>query len=556
MITKKLDSSLRKINSVVIRLFLIVLMVFIYTYNSNIFIEKVYTISIILYPILLITHLYLPKSSYKGLFRLTLDLSLITIFLYGKDLNSLLNFFPFLILIFNTINHSNANNRLKVFIVLVHSSIILIDEFNIVFTHHLVPMILYVFIFTYSLRQLFQNLNADIIKLTGDLFAENTKNSSTHQILRKVKKELIKAPVNAVLKLEEIFLFRVINDRIVIIKGTEFVKETPSITKSLMDEIIRSRKSLIKGADIKINTRNINNSYFLKMNVYEHRYVFLLSLRGTSNFFQERIIQGLTPVFNQICRIFYLTNSLNKIKIEESKIIKEKVTYVLDAKNALHYVKNKLTPVTNTISLIDRYFKKPEELDSTKKEYIENKLKNNKGNVYIKDVIEKAEVLIQGIDNLLYKDDEQKSVKYVIGLVRQIWMYHFENVDDINIDIDNLVSLELNFNTELFEFIFTDIIENISKYSLEDKCVNFNQDSEGEITVSFINVIKDYNRKKDNLKEIVELYNMADNDEIYSRKTHGLSFIRRLMKRKKINNKISIDKENEKFIFKIKFKTI
>ena len=556
MITRKLDSSIRKINSVVIRLFLIILIIFIYKYNSNIFNEKTYLITIIVYPLLMIAHLYLPKSNYKGLLRLTIDLTLITIFLYGKDLNSLLNFFPFLILIFNTINHSNANNRLNIFALLTHSSIFLIDQFELVFTHHLVPLILYVFIFTYNLRQLFQNLNADIIKLTGDLFAKNTKNSSTHQILRKVKKELIKAPVNAVLKLEEIFLFRVINDRIVIIKGTEFVKETPSITKSLMDEIIKSKKSLIKGTDIKINSQNINNSYFVKLNVYEHKYVFLLSLRGTSNFFQERIIQGLTPVFNQICRIFYLTNSLNKIKIEESKIIKEKVTYVLDAKNALHYVKNKLTPVTNTISLIDRYFKKPEELDSTKKEYIERKLKNNKGNIYIKDVIEKAEVLIQGIDNLLYKDDEQKSVKYVIGLVRQIWMYHFENVDDINIEIDNLESLELNFNTELFEFIFTDIIENISKYSLEDKSVSFNQESEGEITISFINVIRDYNRKKDNLKEIVELYNMADNDEIYSRKTHGLSFIRRLMKRKKIINKISIDKENEKFIFKIKFKTI
>jgi hypothetical protein len=133
-------------------------------------------------------------------------------------------------------------------------------------------------------------------------------------------------------------------------------------------------------------------------------------------------------------------------------------------------------------------------------------------------------------------------------------MYHFENVDDININIDNLSNIDLNFNTELFEFIFTDIVENISKYSFQEKSVNFHQESEDEFSISFTNDIKDYNRKKDNLKEIVELYNMADNDEIYSRKTHGLSFIRRLMKRKKIDNKIHIDKENEKFIFNIYFK--
>lgn len=556
MITRKLDSSLRKINSVVIRIFLITLMIFIYKYNSNIFNKQTYLFTIILHPIFMIAHLYLPKNKYKGLFRLIIDLTLITVFLYGKDLNSILNFFPFLILIFNTINHSNSNNRLKIFVILIHFSIFLIDRFNLVLTHHLIPLVLYVFIFTYNLRQLFQELNADIIKLTGDLFAKNTKNSSTHQILRKVKKELIKAPVNAILKLDEIFLFRVINDKIVIIKGTDFIKESPSIPDKLFNEIINPKKNLIKGKKVQINSQILNNAFFMKLRVYEHKYLFLLALKGTPNFFQERIIQGLTPVFNQICRIFYLTNSLNKIKIEESKIIKEKVTYVLDAKNALHYVKNKLTPVTNTISLIDRYFKKPDELDDNKKIYIEKKLKENKSNLYIKDVIEKAEVLIQGVDNLLYKEDEQKSVKYVIGLLRQIWMYHFENVDDINIDIENLSTIELNFNTELFEFIFTDIVENISKYSLQKKSVSFHQENENEFSISFINDIKDYNRKKDNLKEIVELYNMKDNDEIYSRKTHGLSFIRRLMKRKKIDNLIFIDKEKELFIFKINFKTI
>jgi hypothetical protein len=403
---------------------------------------------------------------------------------------------------------------------------------------------------------MFQSLNAEIIKLTGDLFAKNTKNSNTHQILRRVKKSLQKSSIGSVLKLDELFLFVIKSNNLVIIKGTEFVKETPVISHSQQEEILNSKTNLIKSEKIFINSSPLNNAFWLKLKVYENNYVFLISLKEKTSFFQEKIIQGLTPVFNQICRIFYLTNSLSKIKIEESKIIKEKVTYVLDAKNAMHYVKNKLTPVTNTISLIDRYFKENEELDNTKKAYIEKKLKSNKSNFYISDVISKAELLIQGIDNLLYKDDEEKSAKYVIDLVRQIWMHHFDNIDNINIQIEKLSSIELNFNTELFEFIFTDIIENISKYNLDSKSVNFNKDDENNFTITFSNEIKDFQKKQKNLQEIVELYNMADNDEIYSRKTHGLSFIRRLMKRKKITNYISIDKEKKVFTFSIKFKIL
>ena len=108
----------------------------------------------------------------------------------------------------------------------------------------------------------------------------------------------------------------------------------------------------------------------------------------------------------------------------------------------------------------------------------------------------------------------------------------------------------------LFDFVFTDIVENINKYSYnKTKKVIFSLDNDS-IAIRFFNSILDYEKNKTSLKEIETLYNQENNDEIYNRTTHGLSFIRRLLRRKKIENKISIDKLEKTFNFEIILKTV
>jgi hypothetical protein len=75
-----------------------------------------------------------------------------------------------------------------------------------------------------------------------------------------------------------------------------------------------------------------------------------------------------------------------------------------------------------------------------------------------------------------------------------------------------------------------------------------------KIIILFSNEIVDFERMRIELEEITSLYNLTDNDEIYSRKTHGLSFIRRLLRRKNIENRIFIDKELKTFNNEIKIK--
>ncbi|WP_146193367.1 hypothetical protein [Flavobacterium sediminis] len=278
----------------------------------------------------------------------------------------------------------------------------------------------------------------------------------------------------------------------------------------------------------------------------------MISLKK-ENVFNESLISNLRPIFEYIARIFFMSNSLIEVNNHNQKIIKQKVAYVFDAQNALHFVKNKLSPVTATIGLIDRYFK--QEINSEQKKYIEGRLKNNNNSNEIKGIIKKAEILIKGVDNIIDENDEIISLKTLVDDIRKHWYFHFNNIDDVIINIDDLSDFDIEINQMMFDFVFTDIIENINKYGTHVRKVEISI-QEDFVTIKFVNEIKDFERNKLDLDEIVSLYNLKDNDEIYSRKTHGLSFIRRLLRKKNINNRIFIDQENKTFNNEIKIKKL
>lgn len=271
--------------------------------------------------------------------------------------------------------------------------------------------------------------------------------------------------------------------------------------------------------------------------------------------FKELIIQKIKPIFEYVARLYYIRSSLAILNNETSKILKEKITYVLDAQNALHFVKNKLSPITTTIDLMDRYFRDKTILTEPQRAHIESRLKSNNNNKQIRLILDKAELLIKGVDNIISEEEKEVKVKNIIDDLRNCWLYHFENIDDILVDIENLNTI-INYNQMLFDFVFTDIIENINKYSNNQtkEVVFYIEDN--LLVIKFSNSIYDYEKNKISLKEIERLYNLENNDEIYNRKTHGLSFVRRLLRRKKISNNIIVDAKEKTFNFYIKLKII
>ncbi|MEO8515652.1 MAG: hypothetical protein ABI426_02860 [Flavobacterium sp.] len=559
MTISDIDYDIRKFNSVLLRVVILSVLFCIYLHNDNYFGPSTYLLATIFYVLLLILNVFNKAKGYKGTCRLILDLLVIGVFLYGKNLSNVLNFLPFILLLSNVNSHSNKNSKILIFSILLHLDILIIDDFRIVKTHHLIPLIYYAFILITFIRQSFNKVNEGIILTIGDLFINNVNENNSHQILAKVKKLINKGGLGRVLKINEIFLFVNYNQRLILIKGSKFVKNNilnfSFETEELIKKFAKKNLQIQKEDFVEIDNIKYNNIYWIKHSINETDYFFLICLEDDSYIFRELIIQKIRPVFEYIGRLYYLRSSLTKLNNDTSKIIKEKITYVLDAQNALHFVKNKLSPITTTVGLMDKYFKRQSELNPVHKTHIEKRLRENNNNNQLRLILNKAEVLIKGVDNIINQEDKEVSVKQIIDDLRNNWLYHFENIDDIVVEIEDL-NIRVNYNQMLFDFVFTDIIENINKYSHNQmKKVIFTLEND-IIIIRFNNLILDYEKNKLNLKEIESLYNQENNDEIYNRKTHGLSFIRRLLRRKKITNEISIDKSEKTFNFKITLKTL
>jgi len=554
MTIRDIDYDIRKLNSLFIRIILIIVFIFIYIYNdNNYFTQGTYITTLILYIFFLILNLFHNFKNYRGTCRSILDLTTIVIFLYEKDLFNILNYLPFTILLFNIPSHSNRKSQLPFFIILLHLSIFIIDNLNLKLTHHFIPFIFYIFIIVNSIRYFFMSMNEEIISTIGDIFINRITDNNIYKILNEVKKVINDSTLSKIFKLEEIFLFKISENRPILIKGTKFLKngfyETNLLNPNVINDILINN-DILKEINVKIEDVTYSTNYWLRISIKDNIYLFLICISNDSFLFREIIIQKLRPVFDYIIRIYFISDSLINLKNSTSKILKQKITHVLNAQNALHYVRNKLSPITTSIDLMDRYFKNMDNLELSKKEYIEGRLSNNKNNQNINLILDKADILIRGVDNLISQEDVIISFKQFIDELRQHWIYHFDNFHEVNVEGD-FTGVKVKYNQMLFDFVYTDLIENINRYSLNAKKIVYIKKEKNYISVIFSNKILDYEKNKISLLEIESSYNLEKNDEIYNRKTHGLNFIRMLLRRKNIYNKISIDKEQKTFNFQI-----
>ena len=150
---KEIDFAIRKVNSFYLRIILGLVLFLIYTRNNNVFEENVYLFYFLGYWSLHVLNFFFISDNHKGSIRVLLDLTIITIFLYGKDLSQTINFLPYFLLLFNVNSHSNRNSKILLFIILMHLSILLVNDFEFIESFHFFLFIFYGFILIFFIRR-------------------------------------------------------------------------------------------------------------------------------------------------------------------------------------------------------------------------------------------------------------------------------------------------------------------------------------------------------------------------------------------------------------------
>lgn len=297
-----------------------------------------------------------------------------------------------------------------------------------------------------------------------------------------------------------------------------------------------------------INEREYKNTIAVKV----QQFYFLLAI-GKNSAANGILIYMLAkdifePLFQKIIRVLKLEKSLSSQRYKIITNMNQKSQYVNDIMKSTHYMSNQLQPIKNYFDMLNNiqlYHNKREELQlilDDEKRRAENSLLN---------IIEKSiKVLDKDENPFIPKHIKKIKFKQIFMLAKKIWLINFkeDSISFTNNEDDFDKQCETDYDT--LEYVFTDLFENVRKYSNSNQSLALDFSSHLKIRIE--NDIKS-SAKIQVLEQVVSDYNNNDKAEINKRKNHGLAHIKELTSILRIDSTIAIT-DSRKFITNLEFK--
>lgn len=559
---QKFDADFRQFISVVFRFLMITYGIFILCLQENRFPIYVYIISGVFY--LIIFLLLFAKDGFLSKARLLNDFIFIGVILYGKDLNSIINsvflFFP----IINSPNHSG--NKRSNFVFLFTVIVILISDKKSFSYWYLLPVIvLFILSFFEKIRFSLNLLTQDLMTIIDKYDVKNYQFGNTHKIYKDLIEEISKSKITNWFNISKIVCFIAKSDNELILYNSSEVISNYTL-KLNEDEIQKLRtgkvikdaaitvekliyqKNLIKGIQIIQTNKKGESTEFL--------YIFCLILKENDSIvymlFNEFILNYFTQIFIRIARLISMESALRHLRDEEMLKIKNKLANVNNTLLAMHFIRNKLSPIQNAIKMSLTEDEVRKHIDLTRWKTL--KIKEFKiSEVALSEINEKTNYILESEDNpFKIKETYQISFSKIIFVIRRIWLNHFTN-DTIyfNVDIQTIQSTFFILNGEAIEIVFTDIITNAAKYCNNSKNskVIFSDTKDG-IKIDFKNDVK-VRTDLNELNKLVDSFNTVE-FSVINRKTHGLKIVKDFLEQMGVN--YSMELNNDVFTFSVVFK--
>lgn len=273
-------------------------------------------------------------------------------------------------------------------------------------------------------------------------------------------------------------------------------------------------------------------------------YAFLVVLsNGASHGKIFRYVGDMQNVFYKLSRVLSNERSIQKHKIMSSELLNEKIKFVENAQETMHFIRNRLTPIQNLIGLIKKKSKYSSVPEKSYDQLINNSCESSDRE--IQELIKKAKYFLDDNNNpFKFKVDEQYNIQAIISIVRGHWNAIMQETP-LEIDsssIKNVAECNILLNRDAFDILLSDIVGNIKKYNNGyAKCIISSEKS--YLLVTFLNSFSD----KTKMMSVVNDINSSDRDEIMKRRTFGLNSIKRVSENLNIHLEASlISKENNK----------
>jgi len=397
------------------------------------------------------------------------------------------------------------------------------------------------------LRINIRNFNQQQFKLIDNFYLNNYYPQRIYKIYDLIIDDLNKTIIKHFVRVTEIICFRIQNEKLnlynssKLILNIELADSTKFIEGLEGDMIKRNTRIIINGIS---NNKNLsliitgNSQKFLFIMLYEN----YLNIPIITRSLVECVY---VPSLKYLVKLLELDYELHNTNRQFLDSIRKKFEFVLKSINAMHYVRNKLSPPKTLSELAYKYFfqsRKDDMMVSFIKDSISKSLNNfKKIEKHAKYILEKSENPFV-VDNI-----EIFNIGKLINLIRKTSTQNLDSLNmSFNIDITQAKETFVKYDEIILEIVFSDLFENISKY--------YNGTAELQLTY-LSNVLEiivendvDFSKVKiGELKKLVDNYNSHEKWEINEQSTHGLTLVKSYLNQMSIENYIKVDEKTYYF---------
>lgn len=516
-------------------LFRIILLMFSYwivEHNENIFPKWEYYVLFVIY----YTIYCFLKYKQKDILRLAWDFVLINVVIWGKELHDPMTFMLVIVPMINAINYTGKRSHLNLLSLLTLGTLMLhLRPFE---PWIVIPILALAIMYLTSVRTYRAWRTEKEITENVNRYFLDPLMLKPHQIYESIITELnnyfhfkegqgIKLITTYVLKGETLWL----------VSASDFLWTR---TRQLENQQLQDLK---KYKELRISDDDIN-TYLFYIPIGEFEYVFTCDVSNASsvtiNFYKFKDMMRLA--FSKMSILLSTEYRISERREEKFNEIKDSVLYVNQAVKVMHFIRNKMTPLSNLIAYHKEMGNMPDDILDKMKDRISKEA--NQAETDLSEILKFANYLLDKSKNpFLCTEIQEVSILKIYLIISEITERAMQLPVSVDEKIKSYADKGMCLHTNLVEskIMFTDWITNMMKYSTG--CENISMyTEEGKLIVHFENQCRIKNKDIDKL---VRDMNSNAKDAVLEGKEYGYGIYIIKSIARELDVEISAKKENK-----------
>lgn len=398
------------------------------------------------------------------------------------------------------------------------------------------------------MRFVYIQFNESLNAIIDNFIVSQESIDKPHKIYKQVIK-IFNSTSLVFFEVENIICFK-IEENITLVNASVFIWNW-----HIEDELIESIKSNESQNNFAfhsyfvINGKEYPKNYLFWYNMGSVTYCYFI-LPARKNFIFDNSLMPyfnelIAPFFKRISKIFEAYTERKTAEIQSVVQMESKISYVQNAKSSMHFIRNKLGPLTNYLAMVNDY----ESLTSkTDKESLKVIIDDERSKLSssVEEILEKANYILNRSNNpFLVNKLQEHNIKKLYTELKRVWESYFDVFrPNLMWDVtkDDYI---IKFNSLGLDFVFVNWTNNMKKYGGNFQGITLSE-TEQFIIIDFENSITDMLGAED----VVYAFSSSDRIEILQRKTHGLLEIIDFLKQMNISYKAEINDKKLHLILK------